>query len=402
MKKRIFEIDFLSNLEKNSLGKFNESIETLFITDEENFTNKIKESIVYFDKKYNLIPTDIFIVSKHTEPFRMKMENWYVDLLSNPCLLVSNDHGYFECVGYVFTFSHFLSKKNLLEWVVSESKKINSIEISLTETVREKASVKFIKPKVYDCFVFNDEFNILDLRLELLNDKVDKFIIVESKQTHSGKFKPAFFDLNKHLYERYSDKISHIVIEKFPEKILYQPSEIDVPKDLHIHWFRENFQRNEILRSLHRFNLNPDDMILISDLDEIPDPQKLDMFLNSIPQDDYGFQLQKWCIWDFDRYHNGHWPGTAAVRWKTLLKTTPQEIRKNRYSFDKFHSDNLCGWHCSWFGGIDVVMNKLSSFAHQELRDMVREDVENKMTMNLDIHGHKLIYDKEGYRPFIK
>jgi beta-1,4-mannosyl-glycoprotein beta-1,4-N-acetylglucosaminyltransferase len=401
MKKRIFEIDLVSNLGKNLSNKYSESVETLFISDQENLTNKLDESMVYFDKKYGFIPTDILIISKHTEPFRMKMENWRVNLFSDPCLLVSNDNGHFECVGYVFTYSHFLNRKNLVEWLISESEKINPIQISLVETVSERVSVELENPKIYDCFVFNDEFQILDLRLKLLDDKVDKFILVESKQTHSGKLKPAFFDLNKHLYEKYSDKISHIVIEKFPNKILYPPSEIDVPKDLHVHWFRENFQRNEILKSLHRLNLDPEDIILISDLDEIPDPQKLDTFLNSIPDDDYGFQLQKWCIWDFDRYHNGFWPGTAAVRWKTLLKTTPQEIRRNRYSSDKLHTDDVYGWHCSWFGGIDVVMNKLSSFAHQELRDMKREDVENKMTMNLDIHGHQLIFDKEGYRPII-
>lgn len=93
--------------------------------------------------------------------------------------------------------------------------------------------------------------------------------------------------------------------------------------------------------------------------------------------------------------------GTVGIRWKTLQKTTPQEVRKNRYSDSKYHTSEPFGWHCSWFGGIDCVMDKLRSFAHQELREMSREDVETKMTMNLDIHGHQLFYDKEGYRPLI-
>jgi beta-1,4-mannosyl-glycoprotein beta-1,4-N-acetylglucosaminyltransferase len=239
------------------------------------------------------------------------------------------------------------------------------------------------------------------LRLKLLNDKVDKFILVESKQTHSGIPKPAFFEQNKELFDEYSDKIINIVIDEFPSKMIYSPSEIDVPENLHIHWFRENFQRNEILKGLYKLGLNKNDVILISDLDEIPDPNKLDDFIEMIPEDDYCFQLQKWCIWDFDRFYNGLWPGTAGVRWETLLKSTPQEIRKNRYSENKQHTKEPFGWHCSWFGGTDAVMDKLRSFAHQELREMSREDVETKMTMNLDIHGHQLIYDKEGYRPLI-
>jgi len=361
----------------------------------------LKRIIHFYEMNFELIPTDIFVLSEQNDSFTCELEKWEIALSSNPIVLAFNKEGYYKDGPTIFNYSHFLRKREFFEWITTECKKINSVEIDLIKAKTNKTIHSEQNSRIYDCFVFNNEFEILSLRLKLLNDKVDKFILVESKQTHSGIPKPAFFEQNKELFDEYSDKIINIVIDEFPSKMIYSPSEIDVPENLHIHWFRENFQRNEILKGLYKLGLNKNDVILISDLDEIPDPNKLDDFIEMIPEDDYCFQLQKWCIWDFDRFYNGLWPGTAGVRWETLLKSTPQEIRKNRYSENKQHTKEPFGWHCSWFGGTDAVMDKLRSFAHQELREMSREDVETKMTMNLDIHGHQLIYDKEGYRPLI-
>lgn len=361
----------------------------------------IKNIIRSLESCKDLYPEDIFVLSDELDLFVFEGEKWSSILSSEPICLVFKDQGVYSRGPIVFNYSHFLNKQNFSTWVTNESSKLNPQQIALLKSERIIRTEEKREKKLFDCFVFNNEFDILELRLKLLNDKVEKFVLVESKQTHSGKSKPAYFQQNKELFQEYSDKIIHIVIDKFPEEMLYMPSEIDVSEELHIHWFRENFQRNEILKGLYKLNLHDEDIILISDLDEIPDPEKLDSFVENLPDDDFGFQLQKWCIWDFDRYHMGLWPGTAGVKWKTLIHTTPQEIRKNRYSDYKFHTNEAYGWHCSWFGGIDAVMDKLRSFAHQELSQISRDDVERKMTMNLDIHGHQLIYDKEGYRPLI-
>ena len=426
MKNRIFEIILLNDKstdQRNSLrSKIESTVHTTFLykldiesegdvkkekynvfyhRKDETLPLVLKRIIHFYEINFELIPTDIFVLSEQNDSFTCELEKWEIGLISNPVVLAFDEGKSYREGPTVFNYSHFLRRRDFFEWITSECKKINSVGIDLILTKPLTNTTNNSISKVYDCFVFNNEFDILSLRLQLLSEKVEKFILVESKQTHSGISKPAFFDQNKELFEEYSDKIINIVINEFPSKMIYPPSEIDVPKDLHIHWFRENYQRNEILKGLYKIGLNPEDVVLISDLDEIPDPNKLDDFIKIIPEDDYAFQLQKWCIWDFDRFYNGFWPGTAGVKWKTLRNSTPQEIRKNRYSENKLHTNEPFGWHCSWFGGLDAVMDKLRSFAHQELREMSKEDVETKMTMNLDIHGHQLIYDKEGYRPLI-
>ena len=88
--------------------------------------------------------------------------------------------------------------------------------------------------------------NSSEQRLKLLNNVVDKFVLVESKFTHAGDPKPLYFKENIENFKSYEDKIVHIVIDKFPDSIAYKPTESDVNKIYQIHWFRENYQRNEI------------------------------------------------------------------------------------------------------------------------------------------------------------
>ena len=105
---------------------------------------------------------------------------------------------------------------------------------------------------IFDCFTYNNEDLILDLRLNYLNKYVKKFIIVESKFTHQGNEKKNFLNLNN--FKKYIDKIEYHLIEKFPKNLS--------------NWGRENFQRNFIMNSTN--NLNDNDYVMISDLDEIP------------------------------------------------------------------------------------------------------------------------------------
>lgn len=112
--------------------------------------------------------------------------------------------------------------------------------------------------KVYDCFSFFNEIDLLEIRLLLLNDIVDKFVIVELNKTHRGEDKKYNFPEYKDRFQPYRDKIIYI-----------QPEEVPVYKGAG-DWTIENFQRNCIMRGLH--NCEPEDMIIISDLDEIPNP----------------------------------------------------------------------------------------------------------------------------------
>ena len=112
--------------------------------------------------------------------------------------------------------------------------------------------------KIIDCFIYNNEDLILDLRLNTLDQYVDKFVIVESKFNHSGREKNKFnFDKNK--FEKFSNKIEYLKIDKFPSNLS--------------NWGRENFQRNYISNAF--LNFDTSDYVIISDVDEIPNLENI-------------------------------------------------------------------------------------------------------------------------------
>lgn len=394
------------SINKSLLHEFSDKLHFIQNESEDGYISIIEKnfnSIIEFLSPNHL---DIFLVSKSNEIPHIDIERYNIELYSNPvCHFMMSDKqsNKFQMGTLVFNYSQFLSKPNFISWLNVERHKINlGLYNKLISGTYYEFETENLKPKIYDCFVFNNELDLLSLRLSLLNDKVEKFILVESRKSHSGQNKELYFEKNKENFSEFLHKINHIIIDDFPTEMIYSPSESDVDSSLHIHWFRENYQRNEILRGLYSENIHDDDVILISDLDEIPDPNKIDQFVNSTPKGDYRIQLQKWFCWDTERKYRGNWPGTAVIRWSDLLNTTPQEIRKNRYDQSKLISGEQFGWHCSWFGGIDKVMEKLKTFAHQELRNTDREDIAKKMTMNLDIHGQQLFLDDDGYKPTIK
>ena len=109
--------------------------------------------------------------------------------------------------------------------------------------------------KIYDCFSYWDEDLLLDLRLNILDEYVDYFVIVEGNKTWQNNSKKLRFDINK--FSKFKNKIIYVPVEEMPKG--------DNP------YLRENFQRNCIIRGLQ--NSFKDDLIIISDLDEIPNPE---------------------------------------------------------------------------------------------------------------------------------
>lgn len=118
---------------------------------------------------------------------------------------------------------------------------------------------------LYDCFTFFNELDLLEIRLNILNDSVDKFVIVEATRTQNNKEKCLYFEENKARFAKFEDKIIHVVVKEFPQKLEQ--------------WTIENYQRNEIMRGL--VNCKDDDVIIISDLDEIPNPKYIKKYKNT-------------------------------------------------------------------------------------------------------------------------
>ena len=210
---------------------------------------------------------------------------------------------------------------------------------------------------LYDCFTYFNEDLILDVRLNILSDKVDYFVIIEGSRTHSGKSKKKNFDIKK--FSKFKNKIKYFFIKDMPEKL--SP------------WELENFQRNQILLGLKRAQKN--DLILISDCDEIPN---LDVIRNikNLDNDIFVFE-QKFFYYKFNLFNTqaNPWYGTKLFSYKFLEKFTPQEIRNykaKQYPFWRIDKPknlkiiNKGGWHFSFLNSVKNIKLKLESFAHTE------------------------------------
>ena len=126
--------------------------------------------------------------------------------------------------------------------------------------------------KIFDCFQFFDEEMLLDLRLNIMDKYVDKFVITEATYMHNGKPKKLIFDINK--YSKFKDKIIYIIVDKQPPN-LHSINKSDEnlqdtkgQKLILNGYKRDNYQRQMAQKILK--NIEPDDWILINDIDEIP------------------------------------------------------------------------------------------------------------------------------------
>lgn len=196
---------------------------------------------------------------------------------------------------------------------------------------------------IIDCFTFFNELDLLDIRLNILNDYVDRFIIVEAGKTQSLIDKPFYFEENKHKFTKFLDKIIHIKVNDYP----------DNQNNL---WEMENHQRNCIKRGL--LNTDDHDIIIISDLDEIPNPQHfhqltdVNFTIASFEQDFYAYFLNL-------KSQNSNWIGSVAVKYYILKNTLPQSIRNEKdYISTKIQNG---GWHFSWLGGAEAAWKKSRS-----------------------------------------
>lgn len=229
--------------------------------------------------------------------------------------------------------------------------------------------------KIFDCFMYYDEDLILDLRLNLLNNYVDEFVIVESCYTHSGVPRKLLFNINK--YSKFKDKINYIISEKLPHNLSIlndKDSENLKNSKLILNAAkRENFQRNEILSGLNSAHL--DDLIIISDVDEIPNLEKNNVkeVKNKIILFKQDFFYYKFNL----KLNNFSWHGSKACRKKNLI--SPQWLRNIKdkiypyWRFDTFFSDKKYqdimifedgGWHFSNIKTPAEIEKKLKTYLH--------------------------------------
>ena len=228
---------------------------------------------------------------------------------------------------------------------------------------------------IFDCFMYFDEDLLLDLRLNSLDKFVKKFVITEATYTHNGNKKKLNFDIKK--FKKFEDKIIYIIVDDQPKYILELKNEDTKEKlgeKLILNGMaRDYFQREKINDGLSE--ALDEDLILISDLDEIPNLENLNF--QQIKNQIVIFE-QKILYYKLNLlYDKFLWQGTKAVKNKNLL--SPQWLRnikgKNypKWRIDTFFSkkkySNLMfvkngGWHFTCLRTPEQLEKKLLNYAH--------------------------------------
>ena len=256
---------------------------------------------------------------------------------------------------------------------------------------------------IYDAFLFFNELDLLDIRLNLLNDVVDKFVIVESTVTFSGKPKNLFFNENKHMFEKFNDKIIHIVVDDTPVnfnniEFISSPStqqEIFKNKILkylnestgwnrnnpnEIQWGREIYQRESIINGL--LNCDDNDLIIISDVDEIPNPLELMKIKDSDQSDVFEFK-QNMFYYNLSTLKERRWSGPKIAHWSIIKENSLNILRQNKLTNNVVEDG---GWHLSFMGGENRIKDKLEAYAHQEYNNnTIKENISRNIQSKNDL-----------------
>jgi len=235
---------------------------------------------------------------------------------------------------------------------------------------------------IYDCFTYFNESAILDIRLNTLYDKVDKFILIEATRSHQNLPKPLYFSENKNKYSKFLDKIIHVVIDSYPE---------------HTYFSFEEHQRDQIYLKLKEI-AKDEDVVFFSDADEIWNPDTIDLFNLK-----HG-KLYSWASYICYHYFNlvaqkEFWYQPRYCLFSTLneycgnqnLKLTQDVLRNKRgliKSEDIIFQDYLGGWHFSYTEDVEY---KLQNFLHSEYRNMKYEEFLNFIKIGINpFHRNEL------------
>jgi len=247
--------------------------------------------------------------------------------------------------------------------------------------------------KLYDCCMYFDEDLMLDLRLNTLNKHVDKFVIAEATREHSGKEKKLNFDIKN--FSHFKDKIIYLVIEDLPINVKSKKKNW-TPN----HW-RDQYQRNSLIRGFEKCNEN--DLIMISDIDEIPDPKKLPEFKI---KNKYACFLQKnfQSKLNLQNITDKYWMGTKICQ-KKYLKS-PQwlrDIKTKKRPFWKFYKPKEPqlildgGWHFSFLKKPKDIAKKIKAYSHQEFYkdEFINEKkISERINNNVDLFDRNINYKK--------
>ncbi len=252
---------------------------------------------------------------------------------------------------------------------------------------------------IYDCFIFYNELELLEMRLNELCDIVDYFVVVEATQTFQGDKKPLYFKNNREKFSEFSDKIIYHSVE--------------YPSDLNTSWGREYYLRDSIKTALsHKTNIQHQDKVIISDADEIPSISGIKTALDSGGLNIFS-QKHHYYFYNMRRKGDMRWLGPVMSDYGNF--TSGQDFRNKRPpSHQKLgsvmlmemiltlkykHKINIVtngGWHFSYLGDVEDIINKIETFSHTEYNKNEyknKERIQEAMEEGYDLFGRDSEYE---------
>lgn len=261
--------------------------------------------------------------------------------------------------------------------------------------------------KIYDAFLFFNELDLLEVRLEMLYDHVDYFIISECDTTFSGISKPFYFEDNKERYSKYLDKIIHIKNENSGEinnivnnhegekrnifdsilKFYYEIKDTPLTGNGMPHWCRDFLHREFV--KIGMSECDGEDLIIFSDLDEIPDPTKL-----KLDGESYLIHMKNLIYFINVENTTDKWWGSIVTKYKNLKDKPLNKVRNEMKGYNIIGNTNDLtfsiiengGWHLTFMGGTNRVQEKIRSYGHQEYNHpYLLAQVDQKLKSNQDV-----------------
>jgi len=221
--------------------------------------------------------------------------------------------------------------------------------------------------KVIDCFPFYNEMDILELRLKELNDHVDKFVLVEATHTFAGNPKRLHFEKSKERYKDYLHKIEHVIVDDCPNT--------DNP------WDNDYNQRRSIRKGLEKISPNDDDIVIISDVDEIPDSYAIELIKKHDNNTPFTMFIMDMYYFNITTKDKNPWvEGTRLLPYGMFRDEFDSDSQRIRFTFSDMFRVNHPemktrpgvriikngGWHFTFFGNENFIQNKLMNCSHQE------------------------------------
>ena len=251
--------------------------------------------------------------------------------------------------------------------------------------------------KIFDTFTFYNELDLLELRMNILGDIVDYFVINEATITFTGKKKPLYFAENKERFKKWENKIIHHVLddnnetlEKYWEGVPYHRSmmEDDIYK-LPLHYQRACFHKDSAIYALLD-HAQDDDIILTSDADEIANPEAIKAISEWFDPSNHYVLKGPVYYYYLNLLCEKEWMGTRVSTMKMLKTMSVDKLRQSHQDAWKVEDGS---WHWSFFGDADTVRAKMDAYEHQENNlPQFRDSMEERIEKGVDPFGRDYLY----------